>query len=64
MKDSGKTIKPTEKEDSYMLTVMYTMGSGSMIKLMDLVSIAILMVLNTRVTGRKINNTVMDYKPG
>jgi|TARA_B110001450_G_scaffold216110_1_gene209563 hypothetical protein len=38
--------------------------NGSMIKLMDSESIAILMEPNTRVIGRKISNTVMDLRHG
>ena len=64
MKDGGKTTKPTEKEDLFMQMVMFMMDNGMMIKLMDLEFIAILMELNTKVIGKKINNMVMDLKHG
>ena len=64
MKDGGWKIKPTAKEDSFMLTVMSMMDNGLMIKLTDLVFTAILMEPNTRAIGKKINNTEMDSKPG
>lgn len=47
-----------------MLTEMSMMDSGWMTKLMDLESIVILMVLNMKVTGKKINNTEMVLKHG
>lgn len=55
----GRTTKPTVREDLFMLMVTFMMANGSMIKLMDSVFTAISMEPNTKVTGRKINNTVM-----
>ena len=40
------------------------MDNGSMIKLMALESIVILMELSMKDIGKKINNMVMDQKPG
>ena len=64
MKAGGWTIKPTEKEDLFMPMEMSMMDSGWMIKLMDLESIVILMVPNTKVTGKKINNMETVLKHG
>jgi len=58
-KAGGKIIRPTAKVDSSTQMVTSTMDSGSTTKLMDSVYTAILMVPNTRVTGKKINNTAM-----
>jgi hypothetical protein len=41
MRDGGEIIKPMAKVDSYMLTEMFMMVIGRMIKLMGLVFIAI-----------------------
>ena len=60
MKVGGKIIKLMAKVGLSMLMVMFMTVSGLMIKLMDLESIAISTVPNMKVTGKKINNTVMD----
>ena len=64
MKDGYKITKPTVLGDLFMLMVMYIMGIGTMIKLMELESIAISMELNMREIGRKINSTVKVLKHG
>ena len=58
-KAGGKIIRPTARVDLSTLMVTSTMDSGSTTKHMDSVYIAILMVPNTRATGKKINNTAM-----
>jgi hypothetical protein len=47
-----------------MQMVMSTRGNGSMIKLMGKVFILTLMVLGTRVIGRKTSNMVRVLKDG
>jgi len=59
MKAGGKIIRPTARVDSSTLMVTSMMDSGSTTKLMDSVCTAILMVPNTRATGKKISNTAM-----
>lgn len=58
-KAGGKIIRPTARVDLSTLMVTSMMDSGSMTKLMDSVSTAILMVPSTRATGKKISNTAM-----
>ena len=64
MKDGYKITKPMVLEDLFMLMVMFTMGIGTMIKLMELECTAISMELNMRETGRKINSTDKVLKHG
>ena len=59
MSATGRRIRPTVMVDLSTLMVTSTMDSGSTTKHTDSVYIAILMVPNTRATGKKINNTAM-----
>lgn len=64
MKAGGKTTKPMVREDSFTPTEMFTMASGSTIKLMDSEFTAISTEQSMRVTGKKINSTAMGLKHG
>ena len=47
-----------------MLMAMFTKVNGTTTKLMDMVSISILMEQNLKVCGLKINKRVRELKPG
>jgi len=64
MRDGFKTTKLMESEDLFMPMVMYITDTGSMIKHMEQVSIAIWMEPSMKVTGRKINSTEKVLKHG
>ena len=55
-RDIGRVIKPTVVDDSFMLTVIFMMVTGKMIRIMDLVNTLTRMVLSTKVIGWTINN--------
>lgn len=50
-KDIGRVTKLMVVDDSFMLTVIFMMVIGKMIRLMDLVNIPTPMVLSTKVIG-------------
>jgi len=56
MRDSGKTTKLMEMEDSFMLTEMFILENGLMIKLMVKVSTFILMEQDMMANGSMISN--------
>lgn len=58
MKDTGETEKRMVKDVLFTLMGTYTLVPGGKIKPMVLVSTPIKMVPDTRVTGKKTNNTV------
>ena len=64
MKDGGLIAKQTDKEGLSMLMVMSMMVNGFKIKLMDLVSTAILTEQDMKGIGKKINSMVMDLRHG
>ena len=64
MKVGGTKTKPMEEEDLSMPMEMFMMVYGSMIRLMDLVSIAISMVPSMKVNGRRTNNMEKVWKLG
>ena len=64
MKDGGEITKPMVKVDLFMLTEIFTMAIGKMIKLMALVFTVILTVPDMKVTGKKTSNTGKDLKHG
>ena len=61
---TGRMIKPMEKEDSFMLMVMYMKVSGLTTKLKAEELMNIWMELNTSETGKRTDNMVMELKPG
>ena len=63
-KAGGWIIKLMVKEDLSTLTEMFMTDSGWMTKHMDLESIVISTEPNTKVTGKKINNTETVLKHG
>ena len=64
MRDTGRTTKPMEREDSFTQMETSTKASGRMIRLTALVSTCTQMALNTRASGRRISNTVKAKRPG
>ena len=56
MKVIGVTTRLTEKVDSFMPTVTFTLDTGKTIKRMAEVSTAILMALVTQESGKKISS--------
>ena len=60
----GRTTKPMEKEDLFMLTVMSMMVNGLTTKHTALEFIAIWTELSTKATGKRINNMVMVWRHG
>lgn len=64
IKDSGKTTRQMEKDDSFMLMETCMRETGSTIRLTVKESIPILMELNTLETGKKINRMVMVLRLG
>jgi hypothetical protein len=63
-KVGGKTIKPTEKEDLFMLTEMCMMANGWKTKHTDLVYTVISMVPSMKAIGRRINSMEMGWRHG
>ena len=64
MRAGGKLTKPMAEVGLSMLTVMFTMECGTMIKLTVKVLILILMVLNMMAIGKRTNNTDKVLKLG
>jgi len=64
MKDGGEIIRPMEKDVLFMLMVTCMTVCGLTIRHMVTVFTAIWMVLNTKVIGKRINNTDKVLKPG
>ena len=64
MKDIGKMIKLMAEADSFMLTGMCTRENGKMTRLMGMENTCTPMVPNTKVIGKKINNTEKEKKHG
>mgnify|MGYP006081381489 CR=1 FL=1 len=63
-KATGKTIKQTEEEDSFMPTATYITASGKMIRPTVMVSTTTLTAQSTKANGKRINNTVKVKKSG
>lgn len=63
-KVGGNRIRPTEREDLFMLMEMSMTATGLTIKHMGMVSIAISMEPSTKGGGKKINNTVKELRRG
>jgi hypothetical protein len=64
MKDTGKTIKHTEKESSGILMEMYLTGNGVMTKLMGTEFIHMLMEQSTKENGKMTYNVEEGWKFG
>lgn len=64
MLESGKTIKPMDKEPCTMLMVMFTRVNGSMIKPVGKELTHMKMVPNMSVNGKMINKMVMVLSNG
>ena len=58
-KVTGSSIKHADKENSFTLMVIFTMGSGLIIKQTEKVFTPTLRALDMKVSGKKINSTVM-----
>lgn len=64
MKDTGKLIKPTDKENSFMLMVTFMKANGSKTKLMETEPTLTLTVPITTEIGSTINSTVTEWSHG
>lgn len=62
--ESGERTELTEKEDLFMLTEIFMMGTGRTTKLMDVESISTSTGLSTRDFGKTIFSTVMELRHG